>query len=87
MRLHKPDIWITKDCHVPVAAGWKIVLEVTKTLSAPFHCVIITISFRVYHATKQRICGILTRTRRHEDCVNLLSIPNVRVYMASTLSH
>jgi hypothetical protein len=27
MRLHKPDIWVTKDCRVPVAAGWKIMLE------------------------------------------------------------
>jgi hypothetical protein len=56
-------------------------------LSASSRCVRMTTSFRVYHMIAQRVCGILTRTRQHEDRANLLSILNASVHMGSTLSH
>jgi hypothetical protein len=60
---------------------------VTKMLSAPFYCARMTASFRAYHMKTRRVCGTLTRTWQHEDRVNLLSILNASVHMASTPSH
>jgi hypothetical protein len=42
----------------------------------PSHCVRMTM-------IKHRVCGILTRTRQHEDRVNLLSILNASVHTIS----
>jgi hypothetical protein len=55
IRLHRPDIWVTTAVCQWQLAG-KSCWKVTKTLSAPSHRVIMTTSFRVYHATKQRVC-------------------------------